>query len=322
MVGRLLLPALIVLALIVAVFLTAAGEETRTELEYLDEVKTQASELSRSGSAIREMLPRLRVIDRAEFTTTMDGAVVDLDTALDFVASEPPLESLIPVWSLYRQAVHAWDTGVDSLTTGVLLAADQPDEVTATDIVANALASLRAGDNLFDDLRAELDRKQVPDPATPLADVRLSPSEEGLFSVAATYVAAARSSQNNLGLRPDLRVSQVLSEPSWDINVEDQAVVPFTETIVFSAVITNMGNVDSEPQTLRMALTGGEDLPLQEDTAEVPVLQPGGQITITFDPMQVESDTVYAVTAELLVTGVDSTLADNRLSTEFTVNSP
>lgn len=321
MLVRVLLPILVVVALVVAVFLTSAGDETRAELDYLGEIKTQATELERSGSAIREVMPRLREIDRDEFTTVMDGVAVDVDTSLAFVAGRPPVDSLIPVWSLYRQAVQAWASGLDSLTTGVLLAADQPDEVTATDIVADGLAALRAGDNLYDDLRAELEREEVPEPMTPLAVVALSPSEGALFSVAATYVAAARASTNNLGLRPDLRVSQLLADPRWQLNVEEQAVVPFTEAVTFSVVVTNVGNVGSELQTLRVELAGGEDVAQQEATAEVPVLDPGGQITIQFDPMNVEPDIPYTVTAELLITGVDTTLSDNKLSTEFTVNA-
>lgn len=321
MLVRVLLPILVVLALVTAIVLTSAGEQTRAELDYLDEIKTQASDLARSGSAIREMMPRLREIDRDEFTTVIDGATVDVDVALAFVAGRPPVESLIPVWSLYRQAVQAWNSGIDSLSTGVLLAADQPDEVTATDLVADGLADLRAGDNLYVDLRAELERDEVPEPMTPLAEVGLSPSEGGLFSLAATYVAAARASTNNLGLRPDLRVSQVLADPKWELNVEEQAVVPFTETIGFSVVVTNVGNVNSEPQTLRLELSGGEDVAQQESTADVPVLRPGGQITIEFDPMDVDSDIIYTVTAELLITGVDTTLDDNLKEAEFRVNT-
>lgn len=318
---RVFLPLLLVVALVVAVFLTSAGEKTRAELDYFGEIKSQATDLSRSGSSIREMMPRLRELDRDEFTTVMDGVAVDIDTALAFVGSEPPVDSLIPVRSLYRQAVQEWNSGLDSLVTGVLLAADQPDEVTATDVVADGLASLRAGDNLYDDLIAELEREEIPEPITPLTEVALSPSEGGLFSLAATYVAAARASTNNLGLRPDLRVSQVLADPSWQLNVEGQAVVPFTETITFSVVVTNAGNVGSEPQILRLGLSGGEDVAQQEATVEVPPLDPGGQITIEFDPMHVDADIPYAVTAELLLTGVDTTLSDNTKRSEFTVNA-
>ena len=318
--GRFLLPLLITVALIIAVVVTAAGEETRTELEYLDEIKAQATELSRSGAAIREMMPRLREIGRDEFTTIMDSVSNDVAVALSFVGSEPPVESLIPVWSLYRQAVEAWDSGVETLSTGILRAADQPDDATVANLIGDGLADLRAGDNLFDDLRSEVEREEVPDPVTPLTDVNLFTAESGgLASLAGTYVAAARASTNNLGLLPGLMVSQILAEPDWDVNVEDEVVIPFTETVIFSVVVTNVGNVESQPGTLSLELVGGE-VPVRA-TAELPMLQPSGQTTLAFEPMEVAPDIAYQVTGELIVTGPDSDPADNRQSTTFTVNA-
>lgn len=319
--GRLLLPLLIVVALIIAVVVAAAGEETRAELEYLDEIKSQATELSRSGSALRDLMPRLRQVDRDEFTTAVEGIKNDLDVALAFVSSEPDVESLIPVWSLYRQAVEAWNVGVDALSVGILQAADEPTDTTVSDIVGDGLAGLRAGDNIYDGLRSEVERTEVPEPLTPLADVNLSPADGGLFSLAGAYVAAARASTNNLGLRPGLRVSQVLAEPSWQLNVEEEAVVPFTEEIVFSVVITNVGNIESSPETLDIQLEGGE-LPVR-DSAEVPALRAGGQTTVEFGPMPVEPGILYTVTSGLLNTGVDTDtdLTDNSKSADFTINS-
>lgn len=318
--GRLLLPLLITMALIIAVVVTAAGEETRTELEYLDEIRGQATALARSGAAIKQMMPRLREIGRDEFTTVMDSAANDIDVALSLVGSEPPVDSLIPIWSLYRQAVAAWDSGVSTLSSAILQAADQPDDATVANLIGDGLADLRAGDELFDVLRSEVEREEIPDPITPLTDVNLFPADSGgLASLAGTYVAAARASTNNLGLLPGLRVSQVLADPDWDVSVEDEVVIPFTETVVFSVVVTNVGNVASEPGTLSLELMGGE-VPVRA-TAQLPTLDPSGQTTIQFEPMEVAPDTAYQVTGELIVDGPDSDPSDNRQSTTFTVNA-
>ncbi|HEX6286108.1 MAG TPA: hypothetical protein VFZ80_01365 [Acidimicrobiia bacterium] len=318
--GRLLLPLLITIALIVAVVVTAAGEETRTEIEYLDEIRGQATELARSGSAIRQMMPRLREIGRDEFTTVMDSVTNDVAVSLAFVGSEPPVDSLIPIWSLYRQAVQAWESGVSTLSTSILQAADQPDDATVANLIGDGLADLRAGDELFDLLRSEVEREEIPDPISPITDVNLFPADGGgLASLAGTYVAAARASTNNLGLLPGLRVSQVLAEPDWDVSVEDEVVIPFTETVVFSVVVTNIGNVESEPGTLSLELVGGE-VPVRA-TAQVRALNPNGQTTIVFEPIEVFPDIAYQVTGELIVDGPDSDPSDNRQSTTFTVNA-
>jgi hypothetical protein len=319
-VGRLLLPLLITIALIIAVVVSAAGEETRTELEYLDEIRAQATDLARSGASIREMMPRLREIGRDEFTTIMDSVSNDVAVALAFVGSDPPVDSLIPIWALYRQAVEAWDSGVSTLSTSVLQAADHPDDSTVANLIGDGLADLRAGDKLFDDLRSEVEREEIPDPVTPLTDVNLFPADSGgLASLAGTYVAAARASTNNLGLLPGLKVSQILADPDWDVSVEDEVVIPFTETVVFSVVVTNVGNVESEPQTLSLELVGGE-VPVRS-TAEVRALNPNGQTTIAFAPMTVAPDIAYQVTGELILNSPDSDPSDDRQSTTFTVNA-
>lgn len=322
---RLIWPTLIVVAAIVAVSVTAAGEETRTELEYLEEIRSQTSALARSGQSISEVMPRLREVGREEFTTVFDAASADLDVALAFAAEEPPVESLIPVWALYRQTVTAWESGVDGLGTWVLVAADDPDDSTVVNNVGDALADLRAGDSLYLDLKAEFEREEVPEPVAPLVDVTMSPSDSGLLSQSASYVAAARASTNGLGLRPGLRVSQIVSDPRFQINVDGQAVIPATESVTFSAVITNTGNIASEPETVEATLVGADDPtadPPPFAQMELLPLAPGGQTTVEFPPVEVQADTLYEVRVTLELTNPDADLTDNEVRVQFTVNAP
>jgi hypothetical protein len=318
-VARFLWPTLIVIAVVVAVVVSAAGEETRTELAYLDEIRSQASELARSGFVISDIMSRLAEINREEFTTAFEGVTTDIDVAVDFVANEPPTESLIPVWSLYRQVVESWSAGVDGLVTSILQTADDPEDETAFNIVGEALADLRTGDKIYQSLQAEFEREEIPKPVAPLAVVRLSPTETGLFSQTQSYVAAAQRSTNGLGLRPGLRVSQVVAEPKWEINVERQAVVPTTETIVFTAVITNAGNIASQVESVQMRLTGGAESVAA--AAEVPPLEPNGQTTVVFPEVQVAPDNPYQVAVELILSNPDADPTDNLLTVEFTVNA-
>ena len=317
--SRLIWPILIATAITLALVVTAAGEATRIELDYLDEIGNQTGALARSGTAIADVMSRIREISREEFTTLFDGVRTDIDVAVAFVADPPASDSLIPIWSLYRQTVLAWDAGVNGLATSMLLAADNPEELAVVDLVGDALADLRAGDNLFEDLEVEFTREEVPDPITPLVAVRLSPADGGILTLSNTYVAAARASTNGLGLRPGLKISQVLTEPEWQVNVESQPVVPATETITFSAVVSNSGNVRSQPETLAMTLTGGAEPVLAQ--AEVPALQPNGQTTVSFQPVAVEPDILYEILMELIVSGLDSDRTDNLLRVQFTINN-
>lgn len=319
-VARIFWPTLILAALVVAAVVSAAGEETRIQLGYLDEIRAHATDLARSGASIGEIMSRVDEVDREEFTTVFESAAADLDTALEFVSDEPPTEGLVPVWALYRQTVEAWVRGVDGLATAILQAADDPDDVAVINATGDALADLRSGDALFRDLRAEFERDEIPEPVSPPVEVRLSPTDSGLLSQSVSYVAAARRSTSGLGLRAGLRVSQLVSDPRWQVNVDDQPVIPATETVVFSAVITNAGNIASQPESLIMELTGGADPVVS--VMEVPVLQPGGQTTIEFAPVDVLPETLYEVDVQLELSNPDSDLTDNQRRVQFTVNTP
>lgn len=315
---RVLIPTLAVAGLIVAVVVAEAGEETKTEIEYLDQMRDQASELSRSGASLGALFGGLREVGRDEFTTVLGGVEDDLFVAVAFVSESPPTDSLLPVWSLYRQAVQAWNRGVVDLEETILAAADDPEDATAVNQVADALAELRAGDALFQDMRVEFEREEVPDPISPLVTVRLSPADGGLASLAIGYVNAARSLSNNLGLRPGLAVSEITTEPLWQINVSDQVVVPATETIVFSVVVTNHGNVASGVETLELTLTGGSE-PITTNS-EIAELSPSGQTTVIFAAIDVEPDTLYEVEVKVVVVNPDADLTDNSQRVQFTVN--
>ncbi|HEX6299776.1 MAG TPA: hypothetical protein VF148_04865 [Acidimicrobiia bacterium] len=321
-VARFLWPTLVLAAVIVAVVVSAAGEETRVELSYLDNMRSQATEMARSGSIINDVMSRVAEINREEFTTALDSVIADLDVAMEFVADEPPAESLIPVWSLYRQAVEAWSRGVNGLSAAILQAADDPEDDTVISMTGDALADLRAGDNLYQNLQVQFGRDEIPEPVGPLADVRLSPGDGGLFSQTQSYVAAARRSTNGLGLRPGLRISQVVSDPEWEVNVDRQTVVPNTESITFTAVITNAGNIASETESVQMTVgtVEGEAEPVAA-VAEVPPLQPNGQTTIEFSAVEAVPEILYTISVELILTHPDSDPTDNLLEIEFTVNA-
>lgn len=316
--GRVIWPILIVAVVVIAVVVSASGQKTRTELEYLDEMRGQVAAIARSGSSVADVMTRLRSIDREEFTTGFDLVTTDLDTARVFAEGEPPTESLIPVWSLYRQAVTAWHRGVTGLSTAILVAADRPQDTTIANDVADGLADIRAGDILYQDLQTEFEQYDAPEPVSPLGDITLMPAEGGLASLATSYVLAARATTNSIGLRPGLGVSQIVAAPAWQVSVAGDAIVPATETIVFSAVVTNDGNVASSPDTLTLRLVGGAEPVIAQK--EVPALQPGGQVTVSFDTLAVLPETPYEVSVTLDTTNLDSNPDDNALSVRFTVN--
>ena len=316
--GRFIWPLLIVVAVVLAVVVSAAGDDTRAELAYLDELQSQSVELAKAGDALRDVVSRLPRIERTEFVTVIDGISADIDEGMEFVEHDPPTAQFAGVRALYRQALLAWDSGITGFGSSILLAADEPENLLVVDLMAEALAELRAGDGIYVDLVAEISRDELPQPPSPMADVMLLPAEGSLVTLSVSYIDLARSPNNSLGLRPGLSVSQLLADPQWQVDPTDQAILPATDAVIFSVVITNAGNVTSAEDNLVVTLTGGPEQ-LRSQVAIEP-LEPDQQVTVIVEPMPVEAGGVYEVVAAIAISENDSNFDDNSISVEFAVN--
>jgi hypothetical protein len=212
----------------------------------------------------------------------------------------------------------AWDEGVRGYEASVLLAADEPQNLLAVDAMAESLAELRAGDGIYVDLVAEVNRDELPQPPSPMVDVMLLPVDASLIGLSVSYIDSARSPNSGLALRPGLGVSQIVADPEWQVDPSDQAVLPATELVVFSVVITNAGNVTSAEDSLVVTLSGGPD-PIRSQVVVEP-LEPDQQVTVIIEPMTVEPGGVYEVVAALAISENDSNFDDNSITVVFTVN--
>lgn len=318
MLTRLIWPLLIIVAVVLAVVVSAAGEETRVELDYLGSIHSQSSDLAKSGDALRDVISRLQRIDRDEFASVIDGIDEDLATGLALADGDAPIPSLVSVHALYRESLETWRTGLGVFVTGILAAADDPENPTVVDEVAQGLAEIRAGDRAYARMVAAMDRDDIPEPLAPMPAVMLMPAEGRLLSLADSYVDSARSENSRLALRPGLGVSQLLAEPEWQVNPESQVVMPATVSATFSVVVSNVGNIRSEIVPLVLELIGGP-APVRL-TDDVGPLEPGQQVTVIFDPLELEPGGIYEIRATLAVTGSDSSFADNEIAVEFRVN--
>jgi hypothetical protein len=316
--GRFIWPLFITAAIAIAFVVSGAGRDTRLELEYLDQVHDQLTDISVGGDAMREVVSRLSLADRIEFVAVIDSLRADIGLAIETTEAGPPSDTLIAANALYRQALEAWSAGVSGFGSGVLVAADDRGNQLVAGNIADALAELRAGDALYRALVVELGREEVPRPVAPMPDVVLMPGAGGLASLSTAYVEAARSPSSRLLLRAGLAVSQITFAPDWVVDPSGQVVVPATDTMVFSVVISNTGNVVSFPEQLSLTLTGGAE-PI-DLIAELGPLQSDEQTTVSFEPVPVEPGLAYEVTAELVVTGTDSSFEDNQITVVFRVN--
>ncbi len=306
-------------AAVLAVIASSAGEETRAELEYLSQMRAQAAELSKDGDTLRGVVSRLHRIDRLELVTAVDGIREDLQTGLEFVEQVPPTEDLLAVRALFREALKSWEKGMVEFASAVLTSADDPENLTVIDVMADALAELRAGDGIYSDLQIQYEAFEGgSEPVSLLPSVVMMPAQGAIVSLSAAYIDLARNPNNGLALRPGLSLSQVIADPEWQVDPDDQAVVPATDNITFSAVVTNIGNQASRPETVVLTLVGGPEQINRE--SEIGPLNPGSQVTLAFDEIPVEPGTTYQVAVNIVATGDDIDLEDNEIRVQFVVN--
>ena len=113
-----------------------------------------------AGAAFLHAVPRSNLIDPCSSLDCAFGLAAVAD-------AEPPTAAVLPVRAFYRQAVTAWEEGVASLNSGLLRAADNPQDNTVIDEVVAGLALLRAGDTLWARLLEDMERDDMPSPMTP-----------------------------------------------------------------------------------------------------------------------------------------------------------
>lgn len=318
---RWLVPLVLVVAALIAVAASDAGSETRADIEYLDRISDQAEQLALGGDALRDVVSRLSRIDRPELVTVIDNLRTEIAVGIELVAEDPPSPELFAVRSLYRLALDEWNAGVGGFGSGILAAADNPEDPTPTDTIANAIVALRAGDALFADLIDELERVDVPDPVKPIRSVILTPAPSEAIELAVAYTEAARSENSGLALRPGLAASQIVADPDWQLSPDNIPIMPATDVATFSVIISNVGNLLSSEEQLVLSLTavgGGEPITL---SAPIPQLEPGAQTTVSFDPMPVEPGEAYEVAAVINVVNPDANIEDNERRVEFRVNT-
>lgn len=304
--------------MILGLVVSAAGVDTRAQIEYLSEIHDHSVQMSRNGDALLGISERLRTISRDELVTVAQGILDDIAQARAFADADPTVESVIPIRSLFRQALITWEAGVEGFYITLLAASDDRLDATVVDSMAAAIAQLRVGDAVYALLLEELERAEYPAPLTPLPEVVMSPTDDGLVVASLRYVDDARSPDNTLTIRPGLAVSQLLSDPEWQLDANGQVVVTDTDAVVFSVVLTNDGNIDSGVQTVTVSLSGVDGLVSSELTVEA--LAPGRQVTLIFDPMEVEPGESYQVTASIEGEPDDWDLTDNSITVVFVVN--
>jgi hypothetical protein len=285
---------------------------------YLDGIRQSAEELVTAASTFSTLPDGLAGLDRVEFETATDSVAAALDTASASVLEAPQRSSLIGAASLFRLAVSTWTGGVRTFQEGMLRSADL--QGAGEEQIYAGIQQVAAGDQLYRGVVTELARADVPDPITPLPELRFHSPDYSPVALARLFAAAAAADNSLLALRADLAVGQVTSQPAWVTDPDGDLVVEPVESIRIDVVVANLGNTSAPVQNLFLDLSTdeGED----SRTLAVPALAPGGQTTVSFFELAVTSGQTYQLSVALQLTEPDGNADNDGIALSFFVNEP
>jgi hypothetical protein len=182
------------------------------------------------------------------------------------------------------------------------------------------IQQVAAGDELYQRVLAELDRSDVPDPITPLPDLRFHSPNYSPVALARRFAAAAAADNSLLALRSDLAVGQVSSRPPWVTDPDGDLVVEPVESIQIDVVVANLGNTSAPIQNLFLDISNDEGE--ESRTIAVPALAPGAQTTVSFFDLTVAPGLTYQLSVALQLTAPDGNADNDGIALSFFVNEP
>lgn len=317
---RIIWPLLVTLLVVVGVLVATAGGDARTTIGYLEDVQTSATEISRAGSTLIDLVGDLSRVDRSEFQSVVGGVSESLDGAAEVAERETPDPQLVGAMTLYRLALDSWRQGIEGFSDAILQAADEPNDDTVVDQLASAVVSVRAGNDIYGALLDEFARADVPSPVADMPEIRLLPLDTPITVLAPAWVSAVQSDASGLPMRPSVRIEQVSTEPDWVQSSDGTVVVPaVADTIDVMVVIGNGGNTATEEALVSLTLTGPDEEPVELEES-VESIQPGTSTSVAFRGLAVTPGVFYELLVELDPQGPDTHSEDNRQSTGFLVN--
>lgn len=311
-------PVLLTVIVLLALVLARINAQASAAVAYLDGIRQSAGELITAASTFSSLSDDLVDLDRAEFETATDSVAAALVTASASVLEAPQRSSLIGAASLFRLAVSTWSGGVFTFQEGMLRSADL-DGAGEEQIYAG-IQQVAAGDELYQGVLEELARADVPDPISPLPELRFHSPDYSPVALARLFAAAAAADNSLLALRADLAVGQVSAQPEWVTDPDGDLVVGAVDLIRIDVVVANLGNTSAPAQNLFLDLSTDET----EDshTLAVPALAPGSQTTVSFPDLSVSPGLTYRLSVALQLTAPDGNADNDGIALSFFVNEP
>ncbi len=308
----------ILIGLIVAFGLVIDDEEAPPL--FAEDLREATEDVALKATAFNQMMLTINSVDRIQLDATVDDVLASLAAARVVMEEAPDNDpELTGPLAILREALTSWESGVSVFRELVFEAADNPVASAIEIELTDALIDLRAGDRLFSSFVRSIDAAETPAPVLPYPVVAFVADSYPFSTGPAQIVAVAQAPGNELALRAELAIEQVVTNPEMSVNTSDQRVVTATSALTVQVVILNAGNTASEPVEVTLSMIGIDDSSL-EQTAEVAAIAAAGQTTVEFVDLAVSPGVAYQMVISLPLVAAEEASEDNQVLWDFLVN--
>lgn len=307
----------IVLSLVVVVGAIALGVRYRTERRQTVEYLALADEVSRAEAAIAESLQGLFSglggLDRSHILDLVERLRAESEALRRQVASAEVTTAAATLHGFLGVATTSWRDGLAALDLTVVEAMDAADDIDTTELIRDAAVALAVGDAAY---ARFLD-------SVPTLDGDFDPPSFPEVAFVSGVDTDIQLLIDRLVIAPDLEERHdvavtVNTSPEPTGSVGSALVMPFSDLLDITAVVSNQGNVDAEEVVVAVSLSGEEVEPFAEQRI-IPLLTPGGAETVDVLSIPLQPETLYTLTISASIPDDDAT-DDNVWEVVFATN--
>ncbi len=302
---RWLLIILTTLVVITAIaYLVSRETQQRSAVEFLA-AADQASDLHEAASAeLESTLSSIGVLSLQELTDRLASVMAKATEADELLDVEVPPSVAAPYGSI-RTASSAWVTGVTDLNGAIatMIGGDIGDEAVAA--LRGAIDTLRAGDVAYSVFLETVEEPIEGAGAVTFDSVTyINPDAQDPLLYDPLNLAIRVATSYELSPHHDISVvGQFEPEPVGDRG--GIPLVPFSDVISLTAIVTNLGNEAETDITVNLEVFDSTTNTTDTQTQTIAVLDPNGSGSVVFADLDITPGNLYQVklTATILDEG-------------------
>lgn len=311
----------LILSLILGFGILLAVTSDDSSVIYTEELRKAAVALDGHARTYRNTLMAVGSTDRVAFDAATDQMLTALDQAGVVLESAPTDPAYAVPVALFGESLESWRAGVTAVREQLFAAADDPGLSAPQVRILNALIDVKIGDRVYKAFMEAVATAEITQPVSSLPVVELVPVQIDLSLLAQAAANLATTEGGPLQLRAELMFTQIITEPKMVKNVDDEWVVPATDSLVVKAVVSNDGNTITQPIELVLLLLKGAEQ-VAELRVTVDPVPPGEQSTAVFEAITVEPGASYGLVIDLPLTEGEERADNNRRVIDFSINLP